>query len=96
MAWKDPLDNTVTDDDDYDIDNGAPGGSGTQSAELTIKTAKLLSDFDGESSLTYKCSMKSTLHPDSPISSDVKVKVLNLGNILLMSYRLIMAEMSKI
>ena len=85
VVWKDPLDNTVTDDDDYDIDNGTPDGSGTQSAELTIKTAKLASDFDGESSFTYKCSAKSTLYPDSPISSDknVDANVLQLGNTLL-------------
>ena len=82
VVWKDPFDETVTDDDDYNIDNGTPDGSGTQSAELTIKTAKLTSDFAGQSSITYKCSVKSTLYPDSPISSDVKVpaNVLKLGN----------------
>ena len=81
VVWKDPLDNTVSDDDDYDFDNGTPDGSGIQSAELTIKTAKLTSDFAGQSSFAYKCTVKSTLYPNSPISSDVNVEatVLKLG-----------------
>ena len=85
VVWKDPLDNTVTDDDDYDIDNGTPDGSGTQSAELTIKKAKLTSDLARQSSFTYKCSVKSALYPDSPISSEVNVEatVLKLGNVFL-------------
>ena len=89
VVWKDPLDNTVTDDDHYDIKNGTPDISGTQLAELTIKTAKLSSDFSSQSSFTYKCSVKSTLYPDSPISSDVNVEanVLKLGNILLKLFR---------
>ena len=88
VVWKDPLDKTVTDDDDYDIDNGTPDGSGTQSAELTIKTAKLTSDFASQSSITYKCSIHSALYPDSFISSDVNVvaTVLKLGNSLSESY----------
>ena len=83
VVWKDPDDKTVSDDDDYDIDNGTPDGSGTQSAELTIKTAKLTSDFVDQSTFTYKCSVKSTLYPDSPISSDVNVEanVLKLGTV---------------
>ena len=84
VVWKDPLDNTVSDDEDYDIDNGNPDGSGIQLAELTIKTARLKSDFSSQPSFTYKCSVKSTLYLDSPISSDVNVVayVLKLGNIL--------------
>ena len=73
----------VTDDDDYGIDNGTPDGSGTQLAQLTIKTVKLESNFASQSSFTYKCSVKSTLYPDSPISSDVNVEaiVLTLGTV---------------
>ena len=83
VLWKDPLDNTVTDDDDYDIDNGTPDGSGTQLAELTIKTPKLSSDFVDQSSFTYKCSVKSTLYPDSPLFSvNVEVYVTESGNLL--------------
>ena len=84
VVWKDPDDKVVTDDDNYDINNGTPDGSGTQSAELTIKTAKLAAEFASQSSFTYKCSVKSALYPDSPISSDVNVEanVLKLGNIL--------------
>ena len=81
VVWRDPLDNTVADDDDYDIDDGTPDGSGTQLAELTIKASKLESDFASQSSFTYKCSVQSTLYLDSPISSDVNVEatVLKLG-----------------
>ena len=88
VVWKDPDDKTVTDDDDYDIDNGTPDGSGTQSAELTIKKAKLTSDFDGRSSFAYKCSVHSAMYPDSFISSDVNVvaTVLKLGNLLSKAY----------
>ena len=75
VVWKDPLDKTVSEDEDYDIYNGTPDSSGTQSAELTIKKAKLTSDFVDQSTFTYKCSVKSTLYPDSPISSDVNVEV---------------------
>ena len=92
VVWKDPDDNTVSDDEDYDIDNGTPDGIGTQSAELTIMTNKLTSDFVDQSSFTYKCSVKSTLYPDSPISSDVNVEanVLKLGNIVSESFCLIL------
>ena len=82
VVWKDKLDKTVTgDSDDYSIDNGTPDSSGTQSAELTIKKAKLTSDFADQSSFTYKCSVKSSLYPDSPISSNVNAEanVLKLG-----------------
>ena len=79
VVWKDPDDKMVTDDDDYDIDNGTPDGSGIQSAELTIKTAKLKSVFVGKLSVTYKCSVMSALYPDSPISSDVNVEAKVLG-----------------
>ena len=86
VVWKDPFDKTVSDDDHYDIDSGTPDGSGTQLAELTIKTAKLSSDFDGVSSFlyNYKCSVKSALYPNSPISSDVNIEVfvLKLGSAL--------------
>ena len=75
VVWKDPDDKTVTDDDDYDINNRTPDSNGTQSAELTIKAAKLSLDFVDQSTFTYKCSVKSTLYPDSPISSDVNVEV---------------------
>ena len=85
VVWKDPDDKTVSDDDDYDIDNGTPDGSGTQSAELTIKAAKLSSNFARQSSFTYKCSVKSALYPDSPLSSEVNVDatVLKLGTVLI-------------
>ena len=83
VVWKDPDDKMVTDNDDYDIDNGTPDGSGTQSAQLTIKKAKVTADYVDQSSVTYKCSVKSTLYPDSPISSDVNVEanVLKLGTV---------------
>ena len=81
VVWKDSDDKMVTDNDDYDIDNGTPDGSGTQLAQLTIKASKLESDFASQSLFTYKCSVKSALYPDSPISSDVNAEanVLKLG-----------------
>ena len=85
VVWKDPDDKTIADDNDYDISNGTPDGSGSQSAELTIRAAKLATTFGRKSSLTYKCSVKSALYPDSSTSSDVDVvaNVVKLGNIFL-------------
>ena len=82
VEWKDPSYKTVTDDDDYDINNGQPDGSGTQSAVLTIKADKL-KNFASQTSFTYKCLVKSALYTDSPQSSaiDVVAKVLKLGNV---------------
>ena len=54
--------------------------SGNQAAELTIKTAKL-DAFSSSSSVTYKCSVKSSQFTDSPASEyvDVVVNILKLG-----------------
>ena len=82
VVWKDPDGTTVADDEEYDISNGTPDGIGTQSAELTIKAAKLTSDFANRSSFTYKCEVQSSLYPNSPTSNDIDVvaNVLKLGN----------------
>ena len=88
VVWKDPDGTTVTDDDDYDISNGTPDGSGAQSAELTIRAAKLKIAFSGKTSLTYKCAVKSGLYTDSPASSDVDV-VANIAKFGKLHYNII-------
>ena len=81
VVWKDPDGTTVADNAEYDISYGTPDGIGTQSAELTIKAAKLTSDFASVSSFTYKCAVKSSLYPNSPMTSDIDIiaNVLKLG-----------------
>ena len=98
VVWKDPDDKTIADDTDYDISNGTPDGSGIQSAELTIGAAKLATAFGSKSSLTYMCSVKSALYPDSPTSSDVDVvaNVVKLGNIFLDPDHPIVSQMNVI
>ena len=82
VVWEDPDGVTVADNAEYDVSNGTPDSSGTQTAELTIKAAKLTSDFANESSFTYKCAVKSSLYPNSPTTTDIDVvaNVLKLGN----------------
>ena len=84
VEWKDPNGKKVTDDMDYDINNGRPDSSGTQSAELTIKAAKLDQDFASETSFTYTCSVKSGLYTNSPSSPQFEIvaEVLKLGNVM--------------
>ena len=74
VAWKDADDAAVleTDTDNYSLSPGTVDGSGNQEAVLTIKTAKL-SDFNGQTSFTYKCSVMSSQYPESPASTDVDV-----------------------
>ena len=69
---------------DYDINNGRPDSRGTQSAELTIKAAKLDQDFASETSFTYTCSVKSGLYTNSPSSPQFEIvaEVLKLGNVM--------------
>ena len=84
VAWKDPANAAVSDSDtnNYGLSQGEVDGSGNQEAVLTIKIAKL-SDFDGQASFTYTCSVTSSQYPDSPASSeeDVVANVLTLGRL---------------
>ena len=84
VEWKDPNGKKVADDMDYEINNGRPDSSGTQSAELTIKAAKLDRDFASETSFTYTCSVKSGLYTNSPSSPQFEIvaEVLKLGNVM--------------
>ena len=84
VAWKDPDNAAVSEMDtgNYSLSQGTVDGNGNQEAVLTIKTAKL-SDFDGQASLTYTCSVTSSQYPESPASSEVEVVayVLTLGRL---------------
>ena len=82
VAWKDPDNAAVleTDTNNYSLSQGAVDGSGNQEAVLTIKTAKL-SDFNGQTSFTYKCSVTSSQYPNSLPSTDVDV-IANIQNTL--------------
>ena len=74
VAWKDPDNAAVleTDINNYSLSQGTVDDSGNQEAVLTIKTAKL-SDFDGQTSFTYMCSVTPSQYPISPASIDVDV-----------------------
>ena len=80
VIWRDPEGNTVVDNEGYDLTQGTVDSHGSQIAVLTVKAAALAS-FIGKSSLTYKCSVRSGLFPDSPSSSylDVVATILTLG-----------------
>ena len=82
VAWKDPDNAAVSDSDtdNYSLSQGEVDGSGNQEAVLTIKTAKL-SDFNGQTSFTYKCSVTSSQYPNSLPSTDVDV-IANIQNTL--------------
>ena len=62
----------------YDIEQGTVTSEGTQVSVLTIKADKLSTINADETSLTYKCSAKSTQYPDSAESQQIEV----VGNIL--------------
>ena len=74
VTWKDPAGGEVSDDDNYDLDQGTVDDSatGVQNAVLTIKPTKL-ADFISQSSFTYKCSVRSSQYPASPSSTEVDV-----------------------
>jgi hypothetical protein len=83
VSWKDPSGATVieSDTESYTLDQGKINSEGIQSAVLTIKKAKLEAAFLGKGSFTYKCSVKSSLYPDSPAASDLEAvaTILTLG-----------------
>ncbi|XP_063683571.1 uncharacterized protein LOC134818085 [Bolinopsis microptera] len=74
VTWKDSAGQEVirTDTTNYGWNQGTVDSSGNQAAELTIKTAKL-DGFSSPSSVTYKCSVKSSQYTDSPASDYVEV-----------------------
>ena len=77
VTWAESAGTPVADGDDYSIAQGTVDGSGNQISVLTIKTAKLKT-FTSPSSVTYKCSVKSSLYATSPASANVDV----VGNVL--------------
>ena len=83
VTWKDPDGAVVTESDtaNYVLDYGTVNSEGTQSTVLTIKTAKLEAAFVDQASFTYKCSVKSSQYPNSPVAADqdVVANVLTLG-----------------
>ena len=85
VTWKDPDGGAVSDDADYDLDQGTvdDSASGVQNAVLTIKPTKL-ADFNSQSSFTYKCSVRSSQYPASPSSTEVDVvaNVVTIGKVL--------------
>ena len=74
VTWKDKDGATVStsDNTNYEMTQGTVDVTGKQDAVLTIKTAKLAT-FTGVTSVTYKCSVKSTQFTSSPASTDVDV-----------------------
>ena len=82
VTWKDSAGQEVvrTDTTNYGWNQGTVDSSGNQAAELTIKTAKL-DGFSSPSSVTYKCSVKSSQYTDSPASDyvDVVANILKFG-----------------
>ena len=84
VTWKDPAGGAVSDDDNYDLDQGTvdDSASGVQNAVLTIKPTKL-ADFSSQSSFTYKCSVTSSQYPASPSTEvDVVANVVTIGKVL--------------
>ena len=82
VTWTDPDGIAVQESDttNYGLVQGTVNSDGIQSALLTIKTPKLV-EFAEVGSFTYKCSVKSSLYPDSPSSAEqnLRVYVLKLG-----------------
>ena len=79
VFWRESAEGAVlgdADSDMYSIDEGTVTSDGTQVSILTIKVAKL--ETIDESSVTYKCSARSTQYPDSAESEQIDV----VGNIL--------------
>ena len=68
---------SASDTTNYILTPGTVGGNGLQKAELTIRAVKLAS-FNGQSTLTYKCSVTSSQYPNSPTSAEIEV----IANIL--------------
>ena len=78
VFWRESAGGDALEDGDmYAINEGTVNPEGTQESILTIKVAKLETITD-ESSLTYKCSARSTQYPDSAESEQIDV----VGNIL--------------
>ena len=82
VTWTDPDGIVVQESDtvNYGLDQGTVNSDGIQSAFLTIKIPKL-AEFAEVESFTYKCSVKSSLYPDSPSSGEqtLVATVLKLG-----------------
>lgn len=82
VAWSDPGGAEVSEEDttNYGLSPGTVDDSGTQEAELTIKTDKLAT-FEGQASFTYTCSVTSSQYADSDpsVAEDVVANVLTLG-----------------
>ena len=74
VTWKDTDGATVStsDNTNYEMTPGTVDGTGKQEAVLTIKTAKLAT-FTSVTSVTFKCSVKSSQYVSSPASTDVEV-----------------------
>ena len=74
VTWKEPGGTVVSTSDinNYEMNQGTVDGTSQQEAVLTIKTAKLVT-FTSASSVTYKCSVRSTQYDTSPISTDIDV-----------------------
>ena len=74
ITWKEPGGTVISTSDinNYEMTQGTVDETGRQEAVLTIKTAKLVT-FISASSVTYKCSVRSTQYDASPISTDIDV-----------------------
>ena len=85
VTWKDKDNNDITGSTSgYTITKGAVDGStNIQKSTLTIETS-ILSPLVASSPVTYKCSAKSTLYPDSEASSykNLEVTFLSFGRVL--------------
>ena len=68
VSWKDPEGGAVSESDttNYELTEGTVSSEGIQLAELVIKSAKL-AGFSDQDSVTYTCSVRSSLYPDSPV-----------------------------
>ena len=76
VTWRDTNGAVVADDEDYDLNAGSVS-SGKQDAVLTINEVKM-STFATLSSITYKCSVKSTQYSGMAASNPATDVVANL------------------
>ncbi|XP_063675242.1 uncharacterized protein LOC134811997 [Bolinopsis microptera] len=92
VTWKDNAGAEVetSDTSNYGLEQGSVDGSGNQVAVLTIKTAKLAA-FASPSSVTYKCSVKSSQYTNSPASEEVDV----IADILKLEFESVNKEVKK-
>ena len=82
VTWTDADGLVVKESDttNYGLDQGTVNSDGIQLALLTIKTPKL-AEFAEVGSFTYRCSVKSSIYPDSPssVEQNLRAYVLKLG-----------------